>query len=56
MNNASREQRDLLFFHENESALKNKLGPGPAKYQCYNKGLTMKHTYSIPRVSTHLSY
>lgn len=32
MNNASREQRDMLFFKENESALKNKLGPGPAKY------------------------
>lgn len=32
MNQASREKRNLLFFPESESDLKNKLGPGPAKY------------------------
>ena len=53
MNNVTREQREIRFFRENESALLNRLGPGPAKYQCYNKGASARHTYSIPRVSPH---
>jgi hypothetical protein len=32
MMQATRDQRKLLFVKENESALFNKLGPGPAKY------------------------
>lgn len=51
MNNVTREQREIRYFRENESALLNRLGPGPAKYQCYNKGASARHTYSIPRVS-----
>ena len=54
MNNVSREQREIRYFRENESALLNRLGPGPAKYHCYNKGTSARHTYSIPRVSPHL--
>ena len=54
MNNVTREQREIRFFRENESALLNRLGPGPAKYQCYNKGTSSRHTYSIPRVSPNL--
>mmetsp|Transcript_18425 Transcript_18425/g.31510 ORF Transcript_18425/g.31510 Transcript_18425/m.31510 type:complete len:117 (-) Transcript_18425:9-359(-) len=52
MNNASRLQRALLFVHENESALLNKLGPGPCQY---NTGANQfgpqnqKNTYSIPK-------
>lgn len=53
MHNVTREQREIRFFRENESALLNRLGPGPAKYQCYNKGSSVRHTYSIPRVSPH---
>lgn len=56
MNNVTREQREIRFFRENESALLNRLGPGPAKYQCYNKGASSRHTYSIPRVSPHLFF
>lgn len=32
MMQATREQRKMLFFRENEAALLNTLGPGPAKY------------------------
>jgi len=54
MNNVTREKREILFFRENESALLNRLGPGPAKYQCYNKGASSRHTYSIPRATRNI--
>ena len=52
MNQASREQRNILFNRENESALLNKLGPGPAKYSTLsNDKIESQFKYSIPKVS-----
>ena len=54
MMQASRDQRKLLFVKENESALLNKLGPGPAKYSDINPKKIIfgeKDKFSIPRVS-----
>lgn len=54
MMQATRDQRKLLFVKENESALFNKLGPGPAKYsEIYPKKIIFgqKDKYSIPKVS-----
>jgi hypothetical protein len=53
---ASRFQRTLLFVKENESALLNKLGQGPAAYdtQRFDKDtFGKKYQFSIPRVSYH---
>jgi hypothetical protein len=54
MNKASRFQRTLLFCRENESALLNKLGQGPAAYETHLIGKIRfgeKNRFSIPRVS-----
>ena len=56
MNKASRFQRTLLFCRENESALLNQLGQGPAAYETHGKTIEKirfgeKNRFSIPRVS-----
>ena len=54
MNKASRFQRALLYTHENESALLNRLGPGPAEYETHlveRVRFGEKNKFSIPRVS-----
>jgi hypothetical protein len=54
MNKASRFQRTLLFCRENESALLNKLGQGPAAYETHlisKIRFGEKNRFSIPRVS-----
>ena len=51
MNNASREQRAILYTREGESALLNRLGPGPAKYSSMANKFDSKFKYSIPKVS-----
>lgn len=54
MNKASRFQRTLLFCRENESALLNQLGQGPAAYETHGKTIEKirfgeKNRFSIPR-------
>jgi hypothetical protein len=56
MNKASRFQRALMFTKECESALLNRLGPGPAEYETqFNErerfGIVEKNKFTIPRVS-----
>lgn len=54
MMQASRDQRKLLFVKENESALLNKLGPGPAKYSDINPKKIIfgeRDKFTIPKVS-----
>ena len=60
MNKASRFQRTLLFCRENESALLNQLGQGPAAYETHGKTIEKirfgeKNRFSIPRVSILIS-
>ena len=58
MNKASRFQRTLLYVKENEPALLNALGPGPAEYETHlieKARFGEKHKYSIPKVSTSTS-
>jgi hypothetical protein len=55
MNKASRFQRTLLYCKENESALLNALGPGPAEYPTHlveKARFGEKHKYTMPKVST----
>ena len=54
MNKASRFQRALMYTHECESALLNRLGPGPAEYETHlidRARFGDKNKFSIPRVS-----
>lgn len=58
MNKASRFQRTLLFCRENESALLNKLGQGPAAYETHlisKIRFGEKNRFSIPRTDRNIS-
>lgn len=54
MMQATRAQRKMLFFRENETALLNSIGPGPAKY-LKEKADRVRfgecNKFSIPKVS-----
>lgn len=62
MNKASRFQRALMYTQECESALLNRLGPGPAEYATENIDLQRggfgcdKNKFTIPRTDRKIAF